>query len=140
MNNKKIFSQNLQYYMTINDKKRGDICKDLNIKYTTLREWILGTAYPRIDTIELLAEYFNINKSDLIENRNLLSSIDNSVELSKKICELSKTKTEEELLIKSTMLNIENQKKILEIVNMYLKEQGDYCIFKNGKWILEDRN
>lgn len=69
LGNKEIFSKNLQYYMRINNKDRNDIAKDLDIPYSTLTDWYNGNKYPRIDKIQLLADYFNINKSDLVENR-----------------------------------------------------------------------
>ena len=69
LGNKEIFSKNLKYYMTINNKTRNDICKDLNFKYTTFTDWYNGNIYPRIDKIEMLANYFRIEKSDLIEQR-----------------------------------------------------------------------
>lgn len=69
LGNKEIFSKNLQYYMGINNKTRYDICKDLNFPYTTFTEWYKGNIYPRIDKIEMLANYFGIKKSDLIEER-----------------------------------------------------------------------
>jgi transcriptional regulator with XRE-family HTH domain len=69
LGNKKVFSNNLQYYMQILNKDRSKICKDLNIKYTTLTDWVNGNVYPRIDKIELLANYFGIQKADLIETR-----------------------------------------------------------------------
>ncbi|WP_235720329.1 LexA family transcriptional regulator [Liquorilactobacillus mali] len=42
---------------------------DLNVKYTTLTDWINGNAYPRIGSIEKMADYFNVEKSDLIERK-----------------------------------------------------------------------
>ncbi|CAG5637351.1 cI repressor [Streptococcus pneumoniae] len=41
----------------------------LGFKIPTVRDWLKGITYPRIGKIELLANYFNINKSDLIENK-----------------------------------------------------------------------
>lgn len=76
LGNKEIFAKNLKYYMTINNKTRNDVCKDLNFKYTTFTDWYNGNIYPRIDKIEMLANYFRIEKSDLIESRN--KSTDNS--------------------------------------------------------------
>lgn len=67
--NKKIFAENLSYYMHLHGKTRNDLCKDLNLKYTTVTGWVTGEKYPRIDKIELLAGYFGIQKSDLIEER-----------------------------------------------------------------------
>lgn len=74
LGNKEIFSKNLKYYMTINNKTRNDICKDLDFKYTTFTDWYNGNIYPRIDKIEQIANYFRIEKSDLIEDK---SNIDN---------------------------------------------------------------
>lgn len=69
LGNKKIFSENLKYYMQLNEKDRNDICRDLGFAYTTFAEWYNGNIYPRIDKIEILANYFNIKKSDLIEDK-----------------------------------------------------------------------
>ena len=71
LGNIEIFSKNLKYYMQLNNKDRNSICKDLNIPYTTFAEWYNGKIYPRIDKIEMLANYFNIKKSDLIEQKNI---------------------------------------------------------------------
>lgn len=70
LGNKEIFSKNLQYYMRINNKDRNEVARDLNIPYSTLADWYNGNKYPRIDKIQLLADYFNIKKSDLVESRN----------------------------------------------------------------------
>ena len=70
LGNKKIMAKNIQYYMDLYNKTRGDICLDLGIKYTTFTDWIKANTYPRIDKIELMANYFNIEKSDLIEEHD----------------------------------------------------------------------
>lgn len=70
LGNKKIMAKNIQYYMDLYNKTRNDICQDLGIKYTTFTDWIKVNTYPRIDKIELMANYFNIEKSDLIEEHN----------------------------------------------------------------------
>ncbi|ERT59612.1 LexA family protein [Megasphaera vaginalis (ex Srinivasan et al. 2021)] len=69
LGNKKIFAKNLSYYMEFYSKTRNEICKDLGLSYTTFTSWLTGTNYPRIDKIESLAKYFNINKADLIEEK-----------------------------------------------------------------------
>lgn len=79
LGNEKIFSKNLKYYMELNGKSRYDVCKDLNFPYTTFAEWYNGKIYPRIDKIELLADYFNIMKSDLIEDKNKTDELGNLV-------------------------------------------------------------
>lgn len=72
--NKDIFSKNLKYYMDKKGVDRNQLCSDLDLKYTTVRDWIKGITYPRIGKIELLANYFGINKSDLIEEKSAIST------------------------------------------------------------------
>lgn len=67
---KEIFSANLEKLMSSRGIDRNKLCSDLGLKYTTVRDWLKGITYPRIGKIELLANYFGINKSDLIEDKN----------------------------------------------------------------------
>ena len=69
LGNKKVFSKNLRKYMDLYQKSRSDICKDLGFAYTTFTSWETGVNYPRIDNIEMMADYFHIEKSDLIEDK-----------------------------------------------------------------------
>ena len=69
LGNREVFSRNLNYYMNLYDKTRREVAADLNISYTTFTSWLNGTNYPRIDKIERLANYFHINKADLIEDK-----------------------------------------------------------------------
>lgn len=79
LGNKEIFTKNLKYYMEKNRKDRNDICRDLGFAYTTFAEWYNGKIYPRIDKIEMLANYFKIKKSDLIENKDRTDKFGNLV-------------------------------------------------------------
>lgn len=67
LGNKQVFAKNLQRYMDKENIDRYKLCIDLNFKYSTVSEWLAAKKYPRIDKIEMLANYFNILKSDLIE-------------------------------------------------------------------------
>ena len=73
--NKEIFSKNLRSLMERNGKERKQICDDLNFKYTTFTDWYNGKKYPRIDKIEMLANYFGVLKSDLIEDKSWSSNV-----------------------------------------------------------------
>ncbi len=73
LGNKEIFAKNLQYYMNLNNKTRIDVCRDLEIPYSTFTDWCNANIYPRIDKIELLANYFGIQKSDLVEKKPKVS-------------------------------------------------------------------
>lgn len=69
LGNKQIMADNILYYMNLNNKTRNDLCRDLGFKYTTLTGWLTAEKYPRIDKIEMMANYFGITKADLVEER-----------------------------------------------------------------------
>lgn len=69
LGNKEVFSKNLKYYMEKHNKTRNDIAKITNVPYSTVSSWCNALYYPRIDKIEMLANYFNILKSDLVEDK-----------------------------------------------------------------------
>ena len=81
--NKEVFSKNIKKFMEINNVDRYKLAEALDIKYTTLSDWINGKIYPKIDKIELIANYFNVSKSALIEEWACLGddSVDGTVKL-----------------------------------------------------------
>lgn len=76
LGNKEIMARNIQYYMDKYEKTRQDMCAALGVKYTTFTDWVKGNSYPRIDKIELMANYFGISKADLVEDHNTSSEND----------------------------------------------------------------
>lgn len=69
LGNKEIMARNIKRLMELKGKDRNEICKDLGFKYTTFTDWINAKTYPRIDKIELMADYFGVLKSDLVEEK-----------------------------------------------------------------------
>ena len=67
LGNKEIMAKNIQYYMDKYGKTRQDMCEALGVKYTTFTDWVKANSYPRIDEIELMANYFGVSKADLVE-------------------------------------------------------------------------
>ena len=67
MNNKHVFANNLKRLMDSQHKTRKDIADVLGISYFTVSDWVNGKKYPRMDKVEMLANYFGVLKSDLIE-------------------------------------------------------------------------
>jgi repressor LexA len=67
--NKETMANNLKYYIAKSGKDRRELSQIWGFPYSTVTEWINGKKYPRIDRIEVMAEYFGILKSDLIEER-----------------------------------------------------------------------
>lgn len=67
--NKETMSKNLKYYIEKSGKDRKTLSEIWGFPYSTVTDWINGKKYPRIDRIEVMADYFGILKSDLIEER-----------------------------------------------------------------------
>ena len=67
LGNKAIMAENIQRLMDSRGIDRNKICADLGFKYTTFTDWVKGNTYPRIDKIELMANYFGVPKSKLVE-------------------------------------------------------------------------
>lgn len=66
--NKETLAKNLKTYITKSGKDRSTIAEDLGLSYSTMTDWVNGKKYPRINNIEKLAAYFNVSKSELIED------------------------------------------------------------------------
>lgn len=69
LGNKEILSKNLKYYIERSGKDRRELAETWGFPYSTVTDWINGKKYPRIDRIEIMADYFGILKSDLIEDK-----------------------------------------------------------------------
>ena len=67
--NKETFSKNLSYYVKRSGRDQKEIAEVVGVAPSTFNEWVKGKKYPRIDKIEMLANYFRILKSDLIEDK-----------------------------------------------------------------------
>ena len=66
---KTIFQKNLIFYL--GNKSQAEVAKAIGVSPQTFNTWCQGIAIPRMDKIQKLADYFCINKSDLIEEHNL---------------------------------------------------------------------
>lgn len=79
LGNKEVMAQNIRNLMNQNGVKPKDVCDTLKIPMPTFSDWINAKTYPRIDKIELLANYFGVNKSDLVEEQNVSGSADSNI-------------------------------------------------------------
>lgn len=68
-----IFIRNLKKYMGLNQMNQVELASKLKINKSVVSSWMNGARYPRMNTIERIAAIFRIEKSDLIEDKNLTS-------------------------------------------------------------------
>lgn len=67
LGNKEIMANNIRFYLSQNGISQTEICQTLGFSMSTFSDWVHARTYPRIDKIELMANYFGIEKSDLVE-------------------------------------------------------------------------
>lgn len=66
---KMIFTKNLNSYIEASGKTQLEIAKSIGVSPQTFNTWCKGIAIPRMGKVQALADYFRINKSDLIEEK-----------------------------------------------------------------------
>lgn len=66
---KNIFSRNLRRHLRLCGKTQADLVNDLKITSSTVSDWVNAKKYPRMDKVQMLADYLHIYKSDLIEEK-----------------------------------------------------------------------
>ena len=64
-----VFAKNLSIYLERADMTSSDLARSVNVSKTIVSEWINGKKIPRWNKIEELSQFFNINISDLIEDK-----------------------------------------------------------------------
>lgn len=72
MDDKKLkdnFIKNLNRLLDEKGKKQSEVADELNILRTTFSSWCVGQSMPRMDKISMLADYFKVNVSDLLEDK-----------------------------------------------------------------------
>lgn len=67
--NREVFAKNLSYYIERSGKTQKELALKWGIATSTLNNWVMGKKYPRMDKVEMMANYFGILKSDLIEEK-----------------------------------------------------------------------
>lgn len=71
---KKVFSRNLNRYIAMSQKTQREIAHAIDVSPQTFNTWCQGIAIPRMGKVQRLADYFNIGKSDLIDDKPINSS------------------------------------------------------------------
>ena len=67
LGNKEIMAKNIRHYMGVFNVTQTEICNTLGIKMPTFSDWVNAK----------LANYFDISKADLVEERSSLATRDN---------------------------------------------------------------
>lgn len=112
--NKETMAKNLQFYIKRSGKSQKELAEMVGVASSTFNDWVKGKKYPRIDKIEMLANFFRIQKSDLIEEKN---------DATAPLDVVSVTEGERLLLDLFSQVPEESQEMVLDMIRIALKKK-----------------
>ena len=110
---KEVFARNLQHYMDRDGMNQKEMAKVVGVSASAFNDWMKCKKYPRIDKIEMLANYFGILKSDLIEDKAIQSTAE------------VRLLTEEQRMLLDLFNQVpeESQQMVLDMIKIALKKK-----------------
>ena len=129
LGNKKIMANNIRRHLDSLGLNVKDFAALMNFKYTTVLDWVNAKTYPRIDKIELMANYFKVDKSDLVErytpSTSLLQQINDTV--------VRLTPPNQKIVLQTSEKLLENQNEeetkineVSEVIQLYSYDYYDH--------------
>lgn len=100
----KLVAKNLRRIMFDAGKTQADVARDLNISKATLSSWMNGTRIPRIKKVDMLCHYFNVRRTDIMEEHD----IDDMP---------ARTRNEQEFLASFRKLNADGQARAMAYID-----------------------
>lgn len=72
---RQIFSNNLRRLIDVSGKTQKEVADAIGVSQQIMNVWVRGKAIPRMGEIQRLADYFGVEKSDLIDEKPEAPSI-----------------------------------------------------------------
>lgn len=77
---KEIMGQNIKRLLKRNGMTAAKLSEVIGVSTATISDWCNGKTYPRINKIEMMADYFGVSKSELVEDPDQVANAANSEE------------------------------------------------------------
>ncbi|EHJ08091.1 helix-turn-helix domain-containing protein [Staphylococcus simiae] len=68
---RKILSENLRQLMKENNITQVELSEAIGVSQSTISNWLKEVKYPRISKVQELANYFNVPKSKITEDKSM---------------------------------------------------------------------
>lgn len=134
LGNKEIMASNIKRHIDKLGMTVKDFAMTLDFKYTTVLDWVNAKTYPRIDKIEIMANYFGVEKSDLVEFYTPTEAPSELVTaITDKVVQLHPDRQESVLGYASDQLEAQKQEETNKVIDLtpytdenYIEEDTDY--------------
>lgn len=67
---REIFKINLNYFFNLKGSTQKDLAEFMGVTPATVNEWLKGRKLPRMDKLDMICLYFNVKRSDLMEQNS----------------------------------------------------------------------
>lgn len=142
LGNKEIMANNIKRFLNQKGLNPRQMAIELGFKYTTVLDWVNARTYPRIDKIELMANFFGVKKSQLVEIYTPKSTTENKVTmLDSKLIEPHRSQwiaNGEELLKKQTAEQKKVTNNIIQFPKLFSYDYYDQALSAGTGQYLND--
>lgn len=124
---KKIFANNLNRYISLNQKQQIDVAKDLGINPTTFNMWCKGNSMPNVgnvpksDKMRKIAEYLNVSVDYLMTGKEVQFIVETA---QKDVLLTEMPRRIKEYALKLAEMPKEKQEQIMSLIDM-LEDRKD---------------
>ena len=66
---KKVFAENLAFYLDRNNMTQAELARRLNVSESTITYWLQGKKSPRMGKVDQICSIFGILRSDLMDRK-----------------------------------------------------------------------
>lgn len=108
---RKVFSENLKHYLSVNDKSQKELADGIGVSPQLVNTWTQAKNIPRMGKIDRIAEFLHIRKSDLIDEKTFQYEIGKLVESIKRDDDVDYALSDEEKFLVMEWRKIDDQSK-----------------------------
>ena len=72
---RRIFAKKLNHYLAVNGYNQADLARYMHVSTATTAKWCTGQTMPRIDKIQSICNWLNIEKADLLDDQPPASEV-----------------------------------------------------------------
>lgn len=140
LGNKRIMSNNIKRHLAQRGLNVKDFSTEMDFKYTTVLDWVNAKTYPRIDKIELMARYFGVDKSDLVEEYNPIKEKQSTTKqiLDNVFSKLETNRQDKVVSYAQSELDEQNKEKLVQLFSYNVQEKlsagTGYGYFDDGNY------
>ncbi len=70
-----IIAKNISMQLVLHNKTQLDLAEYMNVSQATVSNWCKGIKMPRMNKVDMICEFFSINRSDLLNDSDSKNSL-----------------------------------------------------------------